>query len=234
MKMRAVLDHAASSKVAYANPPDWAEMMAWRRLLKPSDSFIDVGSNVGASSLWAAGLGAASVIAVDPEAGAVALLQAEIAMNPWAIAEVVTAALGAKPGSMAFTAGLDTTNHLVTSGAGAQTEPVTTLDAILAGRTSAGAKVDVEGTERLVLQCATDSLASGRGAVFQLEWNSTSEGTLGKDRQPVAELLKSNGYGLFRPDEGGVLIPLSDEGYGADVFAVHPGPAAHGTSHLGA
>src|SRR5674476_238765 len=34
----------ASTKAVYGNPPDWAEMQAWRRILKPGDLFVDVGA----------------------------------------------------------------------------------------------------------------------------------------------------------------------------------------------
>jgi hypothetical protein len=46
-----------------------------------------------------------------------------------------------------------------------------------------------------------------------------SEQVLGTDRQPVADLLAQHGYQLYRPDPAGQLVPISDLGFGPDVFA---------------
>src|SRR5947207_10139985 len=56
---------SSSKRALYANPPDWAEMHAWERLLRPGDLFIDAGANIGIYTLWASQLGA-QVIAVEP------------------------------------------------------------------------------------------------------------------------------------------------------------------------
>lgn len=219
MRMWAVLHHAASSKVAYANPPDWAEMQAWARLLQEGDLFVDVGANVGAYSLWAADHGA-RVIAVEPGEAATELLRENIALNPEAHVEVVPCALAAEAGVMSFTEGLDTTDHLLPGETGGRRVEVRKLDDVLAGRPAAGVKIDVEGAERLVLEGAASSLAEGRIKVLQLEWNDLSTQVLGEDRGPVAAILETHGYRLFRPDAEGLLQSVSNPGYGDDVFAV--------------
>jgi hypothetical protein len=45
---------SASLKVLIGNPPDWAEMQVWKKRLGPGDLFVDVGTNVGIYSIWAA------------------------------------------------------------------------------------------------------------------------------------------------------------------------------------
>lgn len=230
--MWAVLHHAASSKVAYANPPDWAEMQAWARLLQAGDLFVDVGANVGAYSLWAADLGA-RVIAVEPGEEASELLRENIALNPDAHVEVVPCALAAAPGFMRFTEGLDTTDHLLPGGTRGRWVKVRKLDDVLAGRVAAGVKIDVEGAERLVLEGAASSLAEGRINVLQLEWNELSTQVLGEDRGPVAAILERHGYRLFRPDAEGALQPVTNPGCGEDAFAVLGGTLGSPGDHPG-
>lgn len=227
-RMWADVHHGSSVKVASANPPDWNEMLAWRKLVQPGDLFIDVGANVGAYTLWIADLGARPV-AIEPDPTARALLSENLALNGYSV-EVLAVALAAEPGIMRLTSGLDGANHLVTSGKGpfgsandqfpSQDVRVETLDRILGNRMAAGVKIDVEGAELLVLEGARQALQQRRIACLQLEWNAMSGHVLGHTRQSTAEFLTSLGYELFRPDRYGTLHPLRDGGtYGADIFA---------------
>jgi hypothetical protein len=102
---------------------------------------------------------------------------------------------------------------------------VRTLDDVIGDRPVRGVKIDVEGAERLVLDGARETLASGAVTVFQLEWNRLSERLLGEDRVPVVTLLESYGYGFFRPDADGRLRPVDARPFGPDVFAVRGDPA---------
>lgn len=219
-RMWAALHLTAASKVVYANPPDWNEMRAWKRLLGTGDQFIDVGANVGAYALWAGGLGA-RVIALEPDREAVELLRENVALNAFDI-RVLEAAVGAEEGEMVMTTGLDSVNHLVLeSDAVGQKVRVVTLDSLLDAETVAGVKIDVEGAERLVLEGARVALSQGRIRVLQLEWNEMSLHLLGEDRMPVAEILSLHGYRLFRADEAGFLHS-ADIDFGADIFALAP------------
>jgi len=220
-RMYADLHWTGASKVVYANPPDWAEMQAWRRILKPGDIFLDVGSNVGSYALWAADLGA-EVIAVEPDANAVARLRENIGLSQFDV-EVLQCALGRKLGSSFLTTGLDTVNHLVMNPTpDSQMIAVRTVDDVLGERYAAGVKIDVEGAERLVLEGATKALEQHRIGYLQLEWNEMSRCVLNEDRKPVHGLLRSFGYRLYRPDSEGALRPVGNTDYGSDVFAVSP------------
>ena len=220
-RMWAELHYTASSNVVYANPPNWNEMQAWRRILKPGDLFVDVGSNVGSYALWAADLGA-DVIAIEPDHGAALRLRENVALNRFAI-EVQQCALAGQCGRMPLTSGLDTVNHFVLEPSDTDQEvEVRTLDDVLGARVAAGVKIDVEGAERLVLEGAVQALADHRINIMQLEWNEMSKLVLSEDRAPVAEILQSHGYSFYRPDLEGVLHPAQVADYGSDVFAVSP------------
>lgn len=218
-KMWAVLHHTASAKAAYASPPDWAEMQAWRRLLEAGDLFVDVGANAGTYSLWAADVGV-EVVAIEPGEDARRLLMENVALNPGAVIHVLSCALGAKAGYMGFTVGLDATNHLLPNANDGHRVEVKTVDEVLGSRRAAGMKIDVEGAERLVLEGAEAALSDRRIQVLQLEWNAACLDVLGEDRSPVAAILERHGFELCRPDMEGRLQPVSDLAFGDDMFAV--------------
>jgi FkbM family methyltransferase len=210
-----------SARAMYANPLDWNEMQAWRRHLGPGDLFVDVGANVGLYTVWALD-GGAEVIAIEPSPRSLALLEENLLLNGYC-AQVVAAAAGAAPGTMAITSGLDQQNHLVVGAApvsgDSEMVAVETLDAIVGDRVVAGLKIDVEGAEALVLAGAGRLLADKRVRLMQLEWNEASVDLLGQDREPLRRLLAGYGYELFRPDRHGDLVPTDGSGFGADIFA---------------
>lgn len=210
-----------SARAVYANPADWNEMHAWRRALGPGSLFVDVGANVGLYTIWCIEAGA-EVIALEPSRIARERLVSNLKLNGYE-AEIVPAAVGEAEGTMRLTTQLDNQNHLVLSPDSDDVEseevPVLTLDGLIGERTIDGLKIDVEGAELLVMKGAQRLLAEQRIKLIQLEWNESSLDLLKQDRTPIAELLSSHGYALFRADESGQLVPLSDLGFGADVFA---------------
>jgi FkbM family methyltransferase len=209
------LHRMGASKVVYANPPDHPEMIVWRRALRPGDLFVDVGANIGSYSIWAGELGA-EVIAFEPADDTFALLAENVALNGYAIT-AIQAAAGASCGMARFTSGRDCVNRLDLEG-GVEARMVT-IDSVIGDRTVDGIKIDVEGFEIEVLRGCERALSQHRLRLIQLEWNSASGQAVGGDRVPVAELLAKYGYALYRPNRDGVLVPLSDAGFGPDVFA---------------
>ncbi|MEP7023090.1 MAG: FkbM family methyltransferase [Actinomycetota bacterium] len=209
------LHRTGASMVMYANPPDVPEMLAWRRVLQPGELFVDVGANVGSYTLWAAELGA-EVIALEPAADTFALLEENVALNGYRV-QAIQAAAGAECGTARFSAGRDAGNSLDPDGP-VQTR-LATVDSLIGDRTVAGLKIDVEGFEIEVLRGCANALAERRLRLIQLEWNEMSELALGTSRQPITDLLAAHGYQLYRPDAQGRLCPVTDPGYGPDVFA---------------
>jgi FkbM family methyltransferase len=209
------LHRTGASMVLYANPPDLPEMLVWRHVLRNGGLFVDVGANVGTYTLWAAELGA-EVIALEPAPDTFALLRENIALNGYPVTAVQVAA-GERCGTARFTAGLDAGNSLDPDGP--VPADLVTIDSLIGERHVTGMKIDVEGFEIDVLRGCHRALTAHRIGLIQLEWNQASALALGTDRRPVAELLTCHGYRLYRPDEAGHLVPFTDLGYGADVFA---------------
>jgi FkbM family methyltransferase len=208
------LHRTGASKVVYANPPD-PEMLVWRQVLRPGDLFIDVGANIGSYAIWAADLGA-EVIALEPADDTFELLRENLELNGYPI-QAIHAAAGASSGYARFATGGDTTNRIDPTG---ESEArIVTIDSVIKAREAAGMKIDVEGFEFEVLKGCERALSEHRINLIQLEWNRASESALGVDRRPLAALLAAHGYKLFRPDRSGALVPLTDLGFGPDVFA---------------
>ena len=208
--------HRSSAiRVLYANPPDYEEMICWKKLLCPGDIYIDIGANIGAYSIWAAEQGA-KVISIEPAEDTYKLLKENIDLNGYDIT-AIRAAVGANKGKQKFTMGKDTLNRLDPKGD--LDIDVITIDEIVQDKVVAGMKVDVEGFELDVLRGGDRALSEQRISLIQLEWNRACKVAGQSDRRPVAELLMRCGYELLRPNRAGDLLPISRLDFGADVFA---------------
>ena len=211
----ASLHRPSTSMIVYGNPPDYPEMVTWRQVLRPADLFVDVGANIGSYSIWAGEMGA-NVIALEPADDTFAVLSENVALNGYPI-QTIKAVVRASCGTARFTKGRDCVNRLHPEGE-VETAMVT-IDSVIGDSTVAGMKVDVEGFEIEVLRGCERALSEHRIKLIQLEWNSTSRDCDGADREPVADLLARHGYGLYRPDNSGMLYPVTSLEFGPDVFA---------------
>lgn len=196
----------SSQRLLRGSPADWNEMLAWQRLVKPGDWFVDIGANVGIYTLWLAQFGV-RVIAVEPDASAVRLLRENVIRNGYDV-EIHRAALSDRVGTARLTSGLGAGNHLTGAETEGQDVPLTTLDMIIGRRTVAGMKVDVEGAEGLVLQGARVALSEGRISNIQLEWNKLSEEYFGESRNELTALLRHYGYTSCLAANNGDLVPV--------------------------
>jgi FkbM family methyltransferase len=219
-RLWAHLHWTSAAEVVYANPPA-VGLLVWRQWFQPGDLFVDVGANVGVYTVWAVDCGA-RVVSVEPINSAVDRLRENLALNGYEV-ELYQVALADKSGRVGITTDKGVANHLLIDQdypeEHSEIVPVMTLDEVIGDRVAAGVKVDAEGAELLVLEGAKNALADHRIRLLQLEWNSCSVRTLGQDRSPVADLLSSFGYELFRPNDEGVLLPLQELDFGPDVFA---------------
>jgi FkbM family methyltransferase len=221
-RIYAELHRTASSRAAYANPPD-TEMRVWMRWLRAGDLFVDVGANVGIYSIVAAEAGA-RVIAVEPDPETRHRITENAELNHYDVS-LLAGALSDQPGVGAFTVGLDCVNHLAEASNG-QTRQVTvyTLDDLLGSGRARGVKIDVEGAEDLVIRGAEHALTEHRIDLLQVEWAAVG-GRTDHPQRSVARALEAHGYRLWHDDGAGRLMPLTDWAWPRDIFAcVAPPP----------
>jgi hypothetical protein len=81
-------------------------------------------------------------------------------------------------------------------------------------------KIDIEGSERLLLAGASKASRRDRIRELQVEWNECSHELLEEDRSSTASPLTSLGYRLRRPDPQGLLITVPTTDYGPDMIAI--------------
>lgn len=191
------LTHAQSGALARG----WVEIEvqeAMRRLLRPGDTVVDVGANIGFFSLLAARLVGPQgrVYAVEPAPENVAAIRANTELNGVANVEAVEVAAGAAAGRSRLLVVEDQSWSMMESQGDhplgkerIEVEVAPVDDLVGQGRIAPPrlVKIDVEGAEPDVLRGARRTLAEHRPAVI-CELHGTNE--------PVAEALEAAGYEL--------------------------------------
>lgn len=180
----------------YCGLHEMEDMSFLLHLLRKEDLFADIGANVGSYTVLASAEIGARTYAFEPSESTYKHLQTNIRLND--IADKATAyniALGAAPGKLQFTVGLDTMNHMVS---GQHEEniaevQVDTLDNVLGAETPLLLKIDVEGFESEVLKGATRTLQQQTLKAILIELNGSGERYGYKD-EDIHQLLRANGF----------------------------------------
>lgn len=143
----------------YCGLHEFYDMGLLLHLLRPGDVFVDAGANIGSYSVLAAKVCGATVHAFEPDPGTAKALRRNLALNAVeALASVHEVALGAETGTVRFTIGLDTTNHIAGDGEDAREVPLRPLDAF--GIAPTFMKFDLEGFEAPAFSGAAKTLAN--------------------------------------------------------------------------
>ncbi len=155
----------------YCGLHECADMAFLLHLLRPGDLFVDVGANVGSYTVLASAVCGARSIAIEPDPLTAQALRRNVEANRMVDrVTVVEAAVGADEGTVSFTTGHDTTNHVARSGeAGTREVPLRTLDRLLTGEDPLLIKIDVEGYEPSVLAGARRVIEGDRLAAVIAE-----------------------------------------------------------------
>ena len=155
--------------------------------------FVDVGANIGSYTILAAKVCGAATLAVEPVPSTFQRLERNIAANR--ISDRVEArccAAGLSSGEIRFSTDRDTTNQVVDESytGSSIAVPVTSLDELLAGRSSGLWKIDVEGFEREVLDGALRALNDDALEIVLLEG----------DDESIRETMATAGFSTRRYD----------------------------------
>lgn len=203
---------------------EFEEMAFVMHFLRPGDLFVDVGANVGAYTLLAAGVAGANSVAIEPSPSTFDYLTRNVRLNDLTLkVNVVNAALGRSEGRIRLTDGLGTENYVCPENAGWDSVEVrvTTLDTLLRGSTPALIKMDVEGFETEVLAGAAETLAqpslqaliverAGNGARYGYDEAALHRQLQAQSFIPCAYRVAERSLFRLSPDAPGNIIYVRD------------------------
>lgn len=183
----------------YGGLQEYADMAFVLHLLRPGDLFVDVGANVGSYSILACAVAGARGCAIEPVPATFHRLVENMRINHLdASVECANIGIGSAAGTLRFSSDMDVGNRALAEGeqrAGGIEVPATTLDALLAGRSPALIKVDVEGYESAVLAGAANTLRDPALLAVVMEVNGSGD-KFGFDEASLFEAMAGHG---FRP-----------------------------------
>ncbi|PWS26390.1 hypothetical protein DHW03_16550 [Pedobacter yonginense] len=207
---------------------DWEEFNLIQDYLKPADTVLDIGTNMGYYTVWISKfIGEKGEIhCFEPDASNFDKLKRNIQLNHLEkIARLNNTALSNMEGLVSFTQGLDGRNHINLNNS-TQSIPVKAKKLDDYARENniqhiSYAKIDVEGFEFSVLQGAEQLLNEKRIDILQLEINITLENS-NHDVHDILELLRQHDYRLcaYHVDRKS-LHPISYTANRENYFAVH-------------
>jgi FkbM family methyltransferase len=144
---------------------EFEEMAFVMHFLRPGELFVDVGANVGAFTVLAAGVAGAKVRAFEPNPDTFEMLVRNVRLNGLQErVKPVRAAVGQSEGTIQMTTDLGTENHVMpgTAAKNSATVKMIALDKELSEAAPDLMKVDTEGFETGVFSGATNLLRQPR------------------------------------------------------------------------
>lgn len=203
---------SALSAALWINPRERSgEEKFLRSNLRPGDTAIDVGANVGNIALaLAAAVGpSGKVLAIEPHPRIFSYLKGNAAYNRFSQLDVLNCALGAERSTIFMKDRRDDDQNAVSAhpGASAAIEiPLQRLDDVAPPGDIALLKVDVEGYEYFVFSGAAATLRRTRMVYF--EYVPCLANRFGKDAEEPWKPVLDAGLQLYQ-HEGESLLPIS-------------------------
>ena len=165
----------------YCGLHEFGDMGFLLHFLRPGDVFVDVGANIGSFSLLASGVVGAKSVALEPVPSTFAALRLNIAVNRLEeLVEPLCVAAGARRGRVRLSIDRGPENGAVGesySGASAEVSTIS-LDEVTENKWPVLLKVDAEGSEREVLEGASESLRHPMLEAVLLEGDSGEIATM--------------------------------------------------------
>jgi len=209
-RFKVICDSKFSSMVVYNRLPEWDEMNFLLHYLRAEDGFLDIGANVGFYTVLASSvMGDERIVAIEANARNAAVIHEQVALNGLTNVEVIEVALGNKKGEILFE---DVGREMGAVAAEGQETgklmrvPCMPLDELLETLRIAArvlvAKMDVEGSEGLILEGARKTLERGAVDVWLFELSDEALRKHGSSAAGVVEGFERNGYSILYWDEG--------------------------------
>jgi FkbM family methyltransferase len=223
-------DSRESMWLIYNYYMDWDEFHFIQRYVRADSIVLDVGANIGIYTLWLSQFvkDEGRVIAFEPDPKNYERCAENLRRNRLDTVRLEQVALSNECGTLQFSVGQDTENHLLPADAVSASSisvEATTLDEYCRRNGIASIdfmKIDVEGAELMVFQGAATVLGGSRIGVIQLELNDALE-KYGIQRSDVVQLLEGHGYGLYSYDAAGNGLTPIQHGTNTpqNVYAIH-------------
>jgi FkbM family methyltransferase len=182
----------------YTGLHEFEDMMFLLHVLRPNDIFVDAGSNIGSYSILASAVAGAKSISFEPVPSTFVHLKNNVALNNIeALVELHNAGVGERPGTLRFTSGHDTTNHVITESSDSEEGEIevdiVTLDNVLDQRTPILIKIDTEGFELSVLSGARSILENTKTLAIIVELNGACQ-RYGVKENDIHQLIIGFGF----------------------------------------
>jgi FkbM family methyltransferase len=193
-------DRVMTPLIAQDGSWEIAESAFLSQVLRPGDTFVDVGANIGYFSVLGASLvgPSGSVVAVEPEDRNLALLKANLWRNKCANAVILPLAAGREQGFLPLRLNEENRGDHRTGLplAPDQLVPVAALDDLLIGRRVDCIKIDTQGSDHDVVAGLAQVIRAGSSTVMCEFWPAGME-ERGIDPLQVAEQYRREGFGLY-------------------------------------
>ncbi|MFM8278043.1 MAG: FkbM family methyltransferase [Cyanobium sp.] len=187
----------------YTGLHEFPDMGFLLHFLRVDDLFVDIGANVGSYTILACCAVGARGVAFEPVPSTYKKLVENMRINHLeARVDCVNKGVGSQPGSIAFTSGIDTKNHVLAAGEHCADQivvDVIALDAALAELEPSLIKIDVEGYETLVLEGAQQTLAKPSLQALIIELNGSGR-RYGFDESKILDFMSRNGFSTYSYD----------------------------------
>lgn len=158
----------------YTGLHEFEDMAFVLHLLRPGDLFVDVGANVGTYTVLGGAVAGANCVAVEPIKDAYERLVLNVHLNRIQDkVEALNVGIASKTGTLTFTSGLDTMNHVSAGADVGESVQVAPLDEVLRDAEPTLLKIDVEGYEAEVIAGAGRVLAAESLFAVVMELNGS-------------------------------------------------------------
>jgi len=183
----------------YCGLHEFQDMAFVLHFLRDSDTFIDIGANIGSYTILGASEVGAETISIEPIPDTFKILEENIIINKINNkVKSLNIGIGGKKGLLKFTKSLDTTNHVAKKDEKNTIDvPVEKFDDIIDLKKPTLVKIDVEGFETEVINGMSNALANDNLKAIIIELNGAGK-RYGYNDDDIHKKLLSHNFSAFK------------------------------------